>query len=106
MSNRSDLIFIMGQSTLQRGAEMSSIYRKYTDLHTQTPRIIFYEYLKLSFLIYTGCMAGSVGLPYLLGDQTPLNQVESMALNYMWGTLAVILISLCFTFFKRFKAQP
>ena len=66
---------------------MNQIKKKSTTLTAPFVKSALYETIKMGLFVYGGCLLGSVGLPYLLGDHSILDQAGSFAYFYGIGTL-------------------
>ena len=84
---------------------MNFFKNRYKDLHKKSLGNILYTELKLGLFIYTGCLTGSIGIPYLLGDTAVLNQLGPLSVNYMLATLLLVSISSGITLYKRSQSH-
>ena len=84
---------------------MAFINNKYKNLHTESLGKIFYEHFIIGVWIYSGCLTGTVLIPYLLGDHALLDQLGSLSFDYMLGTLITTAVGIGITLFKRSKIK-
>ena len=84
---------------------MNHIKKKPARLTTPFVMDAMYETIKLGLFIYGGCLLGSVGLPYLLGDHSILDQAGSFAYFYAIGTLFSFSFMLSVKLFKESQMQ-